>query len=179
MAEMYIDNFQCGECGFNHDTKAAASECHKAVVKRTYECEICHRIHGRAQSAIHCCELSEEVEEKVKKEVSTNGHRPQAVAVAEAKPIVPEVVSPARRKVKIGVSDLREHLFATIEALQDPESGMDIEKAKAITSTAQTIINLQKVELDYLREIGGIMGSGFVPMTQEEYTAIKKRNLGD
>lgn len=53
------------------------------------------------------------------------------------------------------VSDLREHLFATLAALRDPHTPMDIERARAVSEVAQTIINSAKVEVDYLKLSGG------------------------
>ncbi len=63
------------------------------------------------------------------------------------------------RKNKL--NDLRDHMFATIEALQDPESGMDVPKAKAIAQLGQVLVDSAKVEVEFLREVGGL-GSGFI-----------------
>lgn len=52
------------------------------------------------------------------------------------------------------VSDLREHLFATLAALRDTENPMDIERARAVSDVAQTIINSAKVEVEYLKVAG-------------------------
>lgn len=60
------------------------------------------------------------------------------------------------------IADLRNHLFATLEALRDKEKPMEIERAKAISDVAQTIINTAKVEVDHMRVSGG-SGSGFIP----------------
>lgn len=60
------------------------------------------------------------------------------------------------------IDDLRNHLFATLEALQDKENPMDLERAKTIAVVAQTVINSAKVECDYL-DITGAKGSGFIP----------------
>ena len=57
------------------------------------------------------------------------------------------------KKNKIG--DLRDHLFETLEALKDTESPMDLDRAKAISEVAQTIINSAKVEIDLLKVVGG------------------------
>lgn len=46
------------------------------------------------------------------------------------------------------ITDLRDHLFETLEALKDPDKPMDIERAKAISDVAQTIINSAKVEVE-------------------------------
>lgn len=59
------------------------------------------------------------------------------------------------------IDDLRNHLFATLEALRDEDKPMDLERAKVIAAVAQTVINSAKVECDYL-EITGGKGSGFI-----------------
>lgn len=53
------------------------------------------------------------------------------------------------------IEDLRNHLFATIESLQDEEKPMDLDRAKAIADVAQVIINSAKVEIDFLNKVGG------------------------
>lgn len=40
---------------------------------------------------------------------------------------------------------------------------MEIERAKAISDVAQTIINSAKVEVDYMKQVGGRPVSGFIP----------------
>ena len=45
------------------------------------------------------------------------------------------------------LSDLRNHLFETIEALKDKETPMETERARAISDIAHAIINSAKVEL--------------------------------
>jgi len=65
--------------------------------------------------------------------------------------------------VKNKIEDLRDHLFAAIEALQDDEKPMDIERAKAVADVAQVIINSAKAETEYLRVVGATRGSGFIP----------------
>jgi hypothetical protein len=57
---------------------------------------------------------------------------------------------------------LREHLFATLDALRDPTNPMDLERAKAIGEVAQTVINTAKVEVDHLRLVGGEGKSAFL-----------------
>jgi hypothetical protein len=47
------------------------------------------------------------------------------------------------------VSDLREHLFATLAGLR--EGTMTVETARAISEVSQTIINSAKVEVEYAR----------------------------
>lgn len=52
------------------------------------------------------------------------------------------------------MQDLRDHLFATLEALSDQEKPLEIERAKAICSTAQTIIDTARVEVKYMEVTG-------------------------
>lgn len=70
--------------------------------------------------------------------------------------------------MKNKIEDLRNHLFATLEALQDNDNPMDINRAKAISEVAQTIINSAKVEVQYLDTIGGANGTGFIPEQPRE-----------
>jgi hypothetical protein len=64
------------------------------------------------------------------------------------------------------ITDLREHLFATLRGLRDKESPMEIDRAKAISDVAQTIINSAKVEIDHMR-VTGAAGSGFLTAPHE------------
>jgi hypothetical protein len=57
------------------------------------------------------------------------------------------------------IDDLRNHLFATLEALQDPEHPMELERAKTIADVAQVIVNSAKVEVDFVRVTGRDEGS--------------------
>ncbi|MCB0252538.1 MAG: hypothetical protein KDI55_02300 [Anaerolineae bacterium] len=61
------------------------------------------------------------------------------------------------------IEDLREHLFATLDALRDKNNPMDTDRAKAIADVAQTIINSAKVEIDHIRATEAIAGTGFIP----------------
>lgn len=61
------------------------------------------------------------------------------------------------------IEDLRNHLFETIEKLKAGD--MDTATAKAITDASQSIINSAKVEVDFIKAMGGIgEGSGFIPL---------------
>jgi len=64
--------------------------------------------------------------------------------------------------MKNKIEDLRNHLFATIEALIDDENPMDIERARTISDVAKTIVDSAKVEVGFLKVTGGIEGSGFI-----------------
>jgi hypothetical protein len=65
--------------------------------------------------------------------------------------------------MKNRIEDLRNHLFATLEALQDDKNPMPLDRAKAISDVSQTIINSAKVEVDFLNAVGGAAASGFFP----------------
>jgi hypothetical protein len=60
------------------------------------------------------------------------------------------------------IEGLREHLFATLAALRDPEKPMEVERARAVADVAGKIIESEKVEVSYMKEVGG-KGSGFIP----------------
>lgn len=61
------------------------------------------------------------------------------------------------------IEDLRNHLFATLEALQDEENPMPIDRARAIADVAQVIVNSAKVEVDFIKATGSDRGTGFIP----------------
>lgn len=61
------------------------------------------------------------------------------------------------------IESLREHLFETLAALSDKEKPMEIERAKAISEVAQTIINSAKVEVEFAKATGAT-GSNFLDM---------------
>ena len=68
--------------------------------------------------------------------------------------------------MKNRIEDLRNHLFATLEALQDEKNPMDLARAKAIGDVSQTIINSAKAEVEFLNAVGGQRASGFFPTTE-------------
>lgn len=61
------------------------------------------------------------------------------------------------------IEDLRNHLFATLEALQDEENPMEIDRAKTIADVAQVIVNSAKIEVDFIKATGKSEGTGFIP----------------
>jgi hypothetical protein len=63
------------------------------------------------------------------------------------------------------IDKLREHLFATLDALADKDKPMDIDRAKAISGVAQTIINSAMVEVKYAQATGQ-KASGFLEKAQ-------------
>lgn len=52
------------------------------------------------------------------------------------------------------LQDLRDHLFATLESLGDTERPMELDRARAICQTAQTIIDSARVEVKYIEVTG-------------------------
>lgn len=52
--------------------------------------------------------------------------------------------------------DLRNHLFAQIKRLEDPDLdlGKELEKAKALASIGNVIVNSVKIENDFMRLTG-------------------------
>lgn len=61
------------------------------------------------------------------------------------------------------IEDLRNHLFATLEALQDEDKPMEVDRAKTIAEVAQVIVNSAKIEVDFIRATGKSKGTGFIP----------------
>lgn len=72
--------------------------------------------------------------------------------------------------MKNKIEDLRNHLFATLEALQDEDKPMDIERARAVAQVSQQIIESAKVEVKFMETVGG-KGSGFIPESPRVPTA--------
>lgn len=59
--------------------------------------------------------------------------------------------------------DLRDHLFATLEALQDPDKPMEIERAKAIADVAKVLVDSAKVEVAFIVAMDGdVETTGFI-----------------
>jgi tRNA(His) 5'-end guanylyltransferase len=63
--------------------------------------------------------------------------------------------------VKNKMTDLRNHLFETLEALKDADKPMDLARARAISDVAQTIINSAKVEIEFLEAIDSCESTEF------------------
>lgn len=68
--------------------------------------------------------------------------------------------------MKNKLSDLRDHLFVALENLAEAE-GEDLEKAvkkaDAVSNVAKVIVESAKVEVDYMRHVGGMAeGSAFI-----------------
>jgi hypothetical protein len=66
------------------------------------------------------------------------------------------------------LSDLRNHLFETIEQLKDEEKPMEIDRARAISDVASVIINSAKVELRAIELAGADVASEFLEIDKGE-----------
>lgn len=74
------------------------------------------------------------------------------------------------------IEHLRNHLFATLEALQDEDKPMDLDRAKAVAEVGRVIIETAKVEVQFLKEVGGLQsGSGFFPVATADETPAKNK----
>ena len=62
------------------------------------------------------------------------------------------------------IEDLRNHLFATMEALLDEDKPLELDRAKAIADIAQVIVDSAKVEVEYVKATErSRASSGFFP----------------
>ena len=65
--------------------------------------------------------------------------------------------------MKNKMTDLRNHLFATLEALQDPDKPMDIDRAKAIAEVGKVLVDSAKDEVMFINAMdGGVKSTGFI-----------------
>ncbi|MGE6564401.1 MULTISPECIES: hypothetical protein [Pseudomonas] len=65
--------------------------------------------------------------------------------------------------MKNKMTDLRNHLFATLEALQDRDNPMDIDRAKAIADVGKVLVDSAKVEVAFIVATGAEASStGFI-----------------
>jgi hypothetical protein len=72
--------------------------------------------------------------------------------------------------VKNKISDLRDHLFATIESLRDNDAPMELDRAKTIAEVAQVLINSAKVEVEAMK----VMDIPRTPFIADQGRAIEK-----
>jgi len=71
------------------------------------------------------------------------------------------------------MTDLRNHLFETLEALKDDEKPMDLKRAEAIVGVAQVLVDTAKVEVQFLNAIDAAEATEFFDMERIE----KRRSL--
>lgn len=72
------------------------------------------------------------------------------------------------------IDDLRNHLFATLEALRDKDQPMEIERARAIADVAKVVVETAKVEVQHINAVGG-SGSGFLPQPAAPENPVQRR----
>ena len=63
--------------------------------------------------------------------------------------------------MKNQMTDLRNHLFAALEALHDKDEPMEIDRARAIADVGRVLVETAKVEVAFLEAVGGA-GTGFI-----------------
>jgi hypothetical protein len=68
------------------------------------------------------------------------------------------------------IEDLRDHLFATLEALRDEDKPMELDRARTIAEVAGVVVASAKVEVDFLKATGERRSTKFLP-TEEETEA--------
>ena len=81
------------------------------------------------------------------------------------------------------VSDLRDHLFASIEALRDADPKdleREIARARAVSGVAQVIIESAKVEVDLVSAVGASgLGTNFMSLPPEESRELPRLVSGE
>jgi len=75
--------------------------------------------------------------------------------------------------MKNTITDLRNHLFETLEDLKDKEKPMDIERAKAVCSVAKQLIESARVEVKFLEVTGESRTNSFLREAEPD----KKKQL--
>jgi hypothetical protein len=68
------------------------------------------------------------------------------------------------------ITELRGHLFDALRSLTDKANPMEIERARAVSDMAQTIINTAKVEVDFIKATGNPGASNFIPLAAPKPT---------
>lgn len=69
--------------------------------------------------------------------------------------------------MKNKIDDLRNHLFAALEGLADPEKPMELDRAKAIADVARVIVDSAKAEVQYMQATGQTRGTGFIALPED------------
>lgn len=76
------------------------------------------------------------------------------------------------------ISDLRDHLFETLESLKDNDTPMDLDRARAIADVARVVVDSAKVEVEFLKVTGAVKSTDFLPSGEEEFdSAPRTRKL--
>ncbi|MEH6564601.1 MAG: hypothetical protein V7756_04665 [Halopseudomonas sp.] len=64
--------------------------------------------------------------------------------------------------MKNKMQDLRNHLFAQLENLSDPQTKVDLERVKAMTEISKVLVDSAKVEVGFLNAMGSKHSTGFI-----------------
>ena len=75
--------------------------------------------------------------------------------------------------MKNKMSDLRNHLFETLEALKDEDKPMDIERAKAVCAVSSQLIETAKVEVKFLEVTGESSSENFFDNPRQARQPLK------
>jgi hypothetical protein len=75
------------------------------------------------------------------------------------------------------ISDLRDHLFETLEALKDKDEPMDIARAQAVADVARVIVDSAKVEVGFLKVTGALASTEFFPDEDAKLESTRLRRI--
>ena len=62
------------------------------------------------------------------------------------------------------INDVRAILMDTLRDLRNQQNPMELDRAKTIVSVAGALIDSAKVEVEAIKALGGVGGTGFVPV---------------
>jgi hypothetical protein len=82
------------------------------------------------------------------------------------------------------ISDLRDHLFAQLERLNDEDlteakMQLEVQRSKAITAVSSELIESAKMEINFLEATGQLKGSGFFDPINPGQKVIEGRDTND
>lgn len=80
--------------------------------------------------------------------------------------------------MKNKIDDLRNHLFATLEALADKEAPMDLDRARVVAEVATVLVESAKAEVLFLKTTDNVQGSGFFPEDMKTLPGAGQQRLG-
>lgn len=80
--------------------------------------------------------------------------------------------------MKNKIDDLRNHLFATLEALQDKDAPMDLDRARVVAEVATVLVESAKAEVLFLKTTDNVQGSGFFPEDMKTLPGAGQPRLG-
>lgn len=81
--------------------------------------------------------------------------------------------------MKNKIEDLRNHLFAALEGLADPEKPLELERARAIADVARVIVDSAKAEVAFMNATGRRDGTGFITLPAEVAPTRPRLAAGD